>query len=75
MGIRPADTALGPDGLASAASQPPPDKSGHTTAAGDDGRNPAGGSDGLAGAPEQRPATARAPKAAGVRRGRCRCLS
>ena len=33
MGIRPADTALGPDGLASAANQPPPpDKSGHTTA-------------------------------------------
>jgi hypothetical protein len=68
MGIRPADTALGPDGLASAASQPPPpDKSGHTTA-GDDDRNPAGGSD-QAAAPEPRPATARAPKASGVRRG------
>jgi len=69
MGIRPADTALGPDGLASAASQPPPDKSGHTTAAGDDDRNPAGGSDGAAAAPGQRPAMARAPKAAVLQRG------
>ena len=69
MGIRPADTALGPDGLASAANQPPPpgqvwphDRRAMMA------RNPAGGSD-RAAAPEPRPATARAPKASGVRRG------